>query len=166
MIPAGGDSLIKLNIGKNILAARKRLGLTQEELAARVGYKTKSAINKIELGIRDLPQKKIAAFAEALDMTPGQLMGWDEKPAEELQDMGALAAQVLLVPGALEVMQKYMDMDESDRQAVQDFMALGDADRYALRLVMASMGAKQKKTDAGASVVESKEFSEKADCNM
>ena len=158
--------MIKLNIGKNILSARKRLGLTQEELAARVGYKTKSAINKIELGIRDLPQKKIAAFAEALDMTPGQLMGWDEKPAEELQDMGALAAQVLLDPAAMEVMQKFMAMDESDRQAVQDFMAMGEADRYALRLVMASMSEKQKKTDAGASVVKAEKCTEKANCNM
>jgi transcriptional regulator with XRE-family HTH domain len=49
---------------------------TLEELAAKVGYKTKSAINKIELGIRDLPQKKIVQFAEALGTTPGALMGW------------------------------------------------------------------------------------------
>ncbi len=158
--------MIKLNIGKNILAARKRLGLTQEELASRVGYKTKSAINKIELGVRDLPQKKIAAFAQALDMTPGQLMGWEEMPAEELQDLGALAADVILDPAALEVMQKFMSMEESDRQAVRDFMALNEADRFALRLVMASMSEKQKKTDAGASVVESEKLAEKADCNM
>lgn len=154
------------NVGQNIAAARKRAGITQEELAARVGYKTKSAINKIELGIRDLPQKKIAAFADALGVTPGHLMGWDEKPAEELQDMGALAAQLLLDPGALEVMQKYMAMEETDRQAVRDFLALGDADRYALRLVMASMSEKQKKTDAGASVVKTEKGTEKANCNM
>ena len=142
------------NVGKNIAAARRRAGITQEELASRVGYKTKSAINKIELGVRDLPQKKIAAFADALGVTPGHLMGWDEKPAEDLQSMGALAAEAIMDPAALEVMQKYLAMDESDRQAVRDFMALGEADRYALRLVMASMSVKQKKTDAEASVVE------------
>lgn len=154
------------NVGKNIAAARKRAGMTQEELASRVGYKTKSAINKIELGIRDLPQKKIAAFADALGVTPGHLMGWDEKPAEELQDMGALAAQLLLDPDATEVMRKYMAMGESDRQDVRDFMALGEVDRYALRLVMASMSEKQKKTDAGASVVETEKRFNKADCDM
>jgi hypothetical protein len=63
-------------------------------------------------------------------------------------------------------MQKFMSMEESDRQAVRDFMALSDADRYALRLVMASMSEKQKKTDAGASVVKAEKFAEKADCNM
>ena len=154
------------NVGRNIAAARKRAGITQEELASRVGYKTKSAINKIELGIRDLPQKKIAAFADALGVTPGYLMGWDETPAQDLQDMGALAAQVLLDPAAMEMMQKFMAMDESDRQAVQDFMALSESDRFALRLVMASMSEKTKKTDAGASVVESEKCAEKADCNM
>ena len=152
------------NVGQNIAAARKRAGMTQEELASRVGYKTKSAINKIELGIRDLPQKKIAAFADALGVTPGHLMGWDQQPAEELQDLGALAAEVIMDPAALEVMRKFMAMDETDRQAVRDFMALSDADRYALRLVMASMA--QKKTDAGASVVKAEKCAEKADCNM
>lgn len=151
-----------MNIGKNIAAARKRAGMTQEELAARVGYKTKSAINKIELGIRDLPQKKIAAFAQALGVTPGHLMGWDEKPAEDLQAMGALAAQVVMDPDAMEMAREYMAMDQADRQAVRDFMALGDADRYAVRLVMASMAQKQKKTDAGASVTDVEEILDKA----
>lgn len=143
----------KSNVGANILVARKRLGLTQEELAARVGYKTKSAINKIELGVRDLPQKKIAAFAQALDTTPGQLMGWDQEPAEELQGMGALAAQVLMDPDAAQMVQQYMALEESDRQAIRDFMALSPVDRYAVQLVMASMSRKEKKTDAEASVV-------------
>ena len=147
---------MKTNIGRNILAARKRLGLTQEDLAARVGYKTKSAINKIELGVRDLPQKKIAAFAKALDTTPGQLMGWDQETPEELQGMGAIAAQVLMDPDAAQMVQQYMALDESDRQAIRDFMALSPADRYAVQLVMASMAGKQKKTDAEASAVNAK----------
>lgn len=119
------------NVGQNIAAARKMAGMTQEELAARVGYKTKSAINKIEMGIRDLPQKKIAAFAQALGVTPGHLMGWDKKPAEELQGMGALAAELIMDPDAMEMASQYMKLNETDR--------------YAVRLVMASMAGKQKK---------------------
>ena len=143
-----------ISVGKNIAAARKRAGMTQEELASRVGYKTKSAINKIELGIRDLPQKKIAAFAKALGVTPGHLMGWDEKPAADLQDMGALAAELIMDQDAMEMARAYMAMSDSDRQAVRDFMALSDVDRYALQLVMASMGAKEKTAGAEAPAVE------------
>ena len=73
-------------VGENILLKRKQLGLTQEELAKRMGYKSKSTINKIELGINDIPQSKIVQFAEVLGTTPAHLMGWneDEKiPPEE-----------------------------------------------------------------------------------
>ena len=115
------------NIGLNILAARKRAGLTQEELADRVGYKTKSAINKIETGVRDLPQKKIAAFAEALGVTPGHLMGWDLEP----EDIGAVAADVLAAPEILSM--------------VQDYLTLGESDRFMVRTLVESLAAKTKK---------------------
>ena len=66
-------------VGENILRMRKHLGLTQEELAKRMGYKSKSTINKIELGINDIPQSKIVQFAEVLGTTPAHLMGWNEE---------------------------------------------------------------------------------------
>lgn len=66
-------------VGENILVMRKRLGWTQEELAKRMGYKSKSTINKIELGINDIPQSKIVKFAEVLGTTPSYLMGWNEE---------------------------------------------------------------------------------------
>ena len=122
-------------VGKNIAEARKRARMTQEELAQKVGYKTKSAINKIEMGKRDLPQKKIATFAAALGTTPGHLLGWDVAPAEA----GALAARVLKDPEVFQFM--------------RDFMTLSEADQYALRLVLASMKAK-KEADASASAFE------------
>lgn len=65
-------------IGENISRIRKHLGMTQEELARRMGYKSKSTINKIELGINDIPQSKIVQFSEVLGTTPAQLMGWEE----------------------------------------------------------------------------------------
>lgn len=63
-------------IGDNIQRLRKLRGLTQEELAKLMGYKSKSTINKIELGVNDIPQSKIAKFAEVLGTTPAEIMGW------------------------------------------------------------------------------------------
>lgn len=65
-------------VGENILAIRKQLGWTQEELANKMGYKSKSSINKIELGLNDIPQSKIAQFAKVLGVSPARLMGWEE----------------------------------------------------------------------------------------
>lgn len=63
-------------IGDNIQRFRKLKGLTQEELAKLMGYKSKSTINKIELGVNDIPQSKIAKFADVLGTTPAAIMGW------------------------------------------------------------------------------------------
>ena len=64
-----------LQLYKNIKARRIALGMTQSELAEKAGYADKSMIAKIEKGSIDLPQSKIIAFAEILDIEPGELMG-------------------------------------------------------------------------------------------
>ena len=154
-----------MELSDRVRCRREELGLTQDELAKRMGYKSRVSINKIENG-RPVSQKIIVRLADALGVSVPYLMGWDEKPAEELQDLGALAAGVLIDPEIMEMVRKFTALDKADRQAVMAFMALSDADRYALQLVMASMSTKEKKTDAGASVVESKKCLKKTDCNV
>lgn len=56
---------------------RKELGLSQEELAQRMGYRSKSSITKLEKGINDLPQSKVEELAQALKTTPAALLGLD-----------------------------------------------------------------------------------------
>lgn len=63
---------------ENIKFLREQRGLSQEELAHLVGYKDRSSIAKIEAGLVDLSQTKIAAFAKALHITPAQLMGIED----------------------------------------------------------------------------------------
>ncbi len=66
-------------LGEKIRRKRKEAGLSQEELAAKTGYTSRSSINKIELGKVDLPQSKIKIIAQALNTTPAYLMGWDDE---------------------------------------------------------------------------------------
>lgn len=63
--------------GKRIKHRRLELDMTQDELARRVGYTSRSSINKIELGLVDLPQSKISAIANALGVSPAHLVGWE-----------------------------------------------------------------------------------------
>lgn len=65
-----------MTIGARIKARREELGLSQEELAVLLNYKSRSSINKIELGGNELTQKKIQAIADALSVTPSYIMGW------------------------------------------------------------------------------------------
>lgn len=64
-------------VGINIKNRRIELGMTQEELAEKLGYTSKSSIAKIETGKNDVTQSKIVAFAKVLQTTPSYLMGWD-----------------------------------------------------------------------------------------
>lgn len=66
-----------MTIGERIKMKRLELGYTQEELARKCGYKSRSSINKIELA-RDLPLNKVAAMASILGCSPTELMGWEE----------------------------------------------------------------------------------------
>lgn len=71
------------NLYEKIKLLREQLNMTQEELALKVGYKSRSTINKIEKGLRDINQSQIISFAKALNTTPAYLMGWKEEDEEE-----------------------------------------------------------------------------------
>lgn len=75
-------------IAERIRNRRLELGMSQDELARLMGYKSRSSIYKIEASGQDLPRKKIVKLAEALHTTPEYIMGWEEKPKDEL-DQGA-----------------------------------------------------------------------------
>ena len=63
---------------ENIKKYRKIRGLSQAALAELTGYGDRSSIAKIESGSVDLPQSKIAAFANALGVSPVTLMGMND----------------------------------------------------------------------------------------
>ncbi|WP_302550800.1 LexA family transcriptional regulator [uncultured Dialister sp.] len=64
-------------LGENIKRARMKAQISQDELAKRLGYKSRSTIAKIESGENDLTQKKVAAFAKALNVSIDFLMDGD-----------------------------------------------------------------------------------------
>lgn len=73
-----------MTTGERIRQARKAAGLTQKELAEKVGVKF-SAIHKYETGmIVNLKRETIAELAKALDVSPSWLMCMDDaQPAQE-----------------------------------------------------------------------------------
>ena len=78
------------DLSTRVRLRREQLGLSQQELARRMGYRSRSSITKLEKGINDLPQSKVEELAQALETTPAALLGldapcacplgWEEKP--------------------------------------------------------------------------------------
>lgn len=62
-------------LSQRIRQQRRALGLSQEELASRMGYRSKSSITKLEKGVNDLPHSRLEELARALHTTPAWLLG-------------------------------------------------------------------------------------------
>ena len=68
-----------MTTSERIKKAREAKGMSQQELADKLGYKSRSSINKLEKEGRDIPRSQIVKLAEILDVTPAYLMCWDEE---------------------------------------------------------------------------------------
>ena len=58
-----------MTIGERIAKYRQEKGLSQEELAHLLGYKSRSTIYKIEVGQREVPRKMIAQLSIILNVS-------------------------------------------------------------------------------------------------
>ena len=72
-----------MTLGEKVKLKREELNLSQEELAEKMNYKSKTSIHKIEVGITDLPLSKVKELAAVLKTTPAYLMGWEDKKEEK-----------------------------------------------------------------------------------
>lgn len=77
-----------MELATKVRVRREELGLSQDELAKRMGYKSRTSINKIENG-RPVSQKIIVALADALGVSAAYLMGWEEDPEEKEKSTAA-----------------------------------------------------------------------------
>lgn len=107
---------VNIMIGKKLKARREELGMTQEELAKKLGYKSKSTINKIEMDINDVSQSKLVRIADALDVPPTYFMEYtDHDMAESPIDKYAEAFSRLSALNQANVM-KYMEFLAKEEQ--------------------------------------------------
>lgn len=104
------------DIGKNILRARKALGWSQEELAKRMGYKTRSSIQKIEKGRNDIPQSKIVEFAQVLGTTPATLLGLvDEETRAKTDAIAGVVVRMRSDPRFREAVMLIYEEEDDER---------------------------------------------------
>lgn len=69
---------MKNTLGTRIKRRREELGLTQTELAERLGLKSKVSVSNAENDRDDMTTTRIQKYAEALNTSIAYLMGWTE----------------------------------------------------------------------------------------
>ncbi len=72
-----------MTLGDRVKIKREELKLSQEELAEKMGYKSKTSIHKIEQNITDLPLSKVEELSKVLRVSTSYLMGWEEEPTKQ-----------------------------------------------------------------------------------
>lgn len=98
-------------LGEKIRERRQAAGLSQDLLAKKMGYRSRSTIAKIEAGENDVSQTKIQAFADALECSAAYLMGLNENPSAgdsvKIPVLGRVAAGI-----PIEAVQDVLDFEE------------------------------------------------------
>lgn len=111
-----------MSIGQRIKSRREELGMSQEDLAHKIGYKSKSSINKIELDIQQLRQSKIKQIADALETTTDYIMGWSEKKNDEPKEKHDITDLIKNQYGSdvYELVQLYSKLNETGKNKIME----------------------------------------------
>lgn len=106
-----------LALYENIRKLRLEKGMAQTELARLTGYTDRSSIAKIEKGEVDLTQSKIILFAKALDVKPGELMGWETVAPQDVVFMTPTKEE-------REIITAYRKLTETEKAMIRRSLAL------------------------------------------
>jgi len=107
-------------IGRRVREARIAKGLTQDEVAEKMGYTSRTTINKIEMGINGVPNSKLSLLAEILNVDISYLLVGDNKKESALLTLTSKDGKVRtmqITDDQYEIMQKALDIFEIEKDA-------------------------------------------------
>ena len=121
-----------MNIGDRIRIRREALGLSQLELAHRLGYGSKSTVCKVENGVHDLTQTNVVKYAKALDTTPAYLMGWetDVVVGNINEDLGKLVVMMRHEPNLRELVEQFSRLNRYQQENLLRFVRSMQPDEH------------------------------------
>ena len=103
---------------------RLELGKTLEEIGAVVGV-SKGTVQRWESGnISNMRRDKIAKLAEALEVSPAQLLGWDDEPAPDAPSPALTPAESILLADFRRL------NDRGQNEALFQLRHLAETDEY------------------------------------
>ena len=112
-----------MSIGQRIRTKRKEMGMSVDELAARLG-KDRSTVYRYEKGdIENLPLDVLEPIASALDTTPAVLMGWvAEESGHKHTDLAQLYRRMRLEYDFYRMVYKLDKLNETQRASIEQLL--------------------------------------------
>lgn len=114
-----------MEVGERIKLRREQLNMTQEELAKKVGYTSRSSIAKVESNANGILQSKLVVFANALQTTPAYLLGWEENETAATNEDTVSDIFIRLRQDATfyKAVEKLYDLNEAQLTAVMTMLS-------------------------------------------
>lgn len=101
-----------MGIGTRIKEIRTLKQLSQEELAIKMGYKSRTSINKIELGLADVSSSKVQEFAKVLGVSTSYLMGWESQTKTKQKGVKIPVLGTIPAGVPIEAIEEVLDYEE------------------------------------------------------
>lgn len=101
-----------MGIGTRIKEIRTLKQLSQEELAIKMGYKSRTSINKIELGLADVSSSKVQEFAKVLGVSTSYLMGWENQTKTKQKGVKIPVLGTIPAGVPIEAIEEVLDYEE------------------------------------------------------
>ena len=107
-----------MGMGSRIRERRRELGLSQDELAQKVGYKNRSTIARIESGENDIMVSKLKEIANVLETQVLWLLSGDEQPYYIDPEVAAIANELKNNPDMRVLFDASRHLSKQDIQTV------------------------------------------------
>lgn len=115
-----------MTLGQKLKARRKELNLTQGQVAKKVGVAIQTIYKYENEIVTNMPLDRLEIIANALDVTPAYLMGWEDITPETEKKNDAIADIILRLRtdnNYLEVVQSLSELSPEQLSAVKSFLS-------------------------------------------
>ena len=108
-------------VGERIKLRRMELGMTQYELADRLGYSNRSSIAKLETR-DDIPAKRLSKIAQVLEIEPQKLLGIEKLDFKPQTSKRATLTHILFSDKEMiDFLDKFYSADEKKQKATSHY---------------------------------------------
>lgn len=116
-----------MTVGNRIKQCRLDLGMTQDELAAKMGYNGKSTVSAAENCGDNITTTKVRKFADALGVSFRYLMGYEDNQPEDTDRAKDIRSAYLtntfkLSDDEVELIEAYRLLDETGKEYTRNFV--------------------------------------------
>ena len=111
-----------MTVGQRIRQKRIEKGLTQEELAQKMGYSGKTSVSAAENCGDNITTTKVRKFAEALGVTFRYLMGYEDEFGRAIDMLDELRAETEEEARARRIVEYYKMVDPEIQDAVETLL--------------------------------------------